>query len=100
MLHVMKKKLKKLQTLRDWLHKWMFPMVNKMLDLLSDDGTLVLYVGDTYRTPDFVQLLELHFNMQKIYVHSGKGKRPPYHCFIEKRCKAGRWRDSTALIKA
>jgi len=65
----------------------MFPMVNKMLDLLSDDGILVLYVGDTYRTPDFVQLLELHFNMQKIYVHSGKGKRPPITALSKKDAK-------------
>lgn len=64
-------------TYSKWLDKWLFPMITKMLDMLSDDnGTLVLYLGDTYRTPDLVQLVELHFDMKKLNVYTGNNKRP------------------------
>lgn len=86
-------------TYESWLTQWMLPAMIKMIDLLSDDGKLMLYVGGTYRTTDFddeiVKLLVGHYknkyHISKLLVYStaNRNKRPIYIVYLNKALSGG-----------
>jgi RimJ/RimL family protein N-acetyltransferase len=63
-------------TYEEWLNQWLIPFTDKCISHCALDGRVMLYLGNTYQTPNMVETVTSQFRAAVIDVYNLPKKRP------------------------